>query len=123
MSVSATEGSYAAHPRQSLEMQTYVCGDLQTLSLTGELDMASVPLLEEVLGTMGDDRCAVLTLDLGNVTFVDSTGLHAMLQARELCANRGCEFRVIRPCAQVQRLFEITGLQALLFRTQTEPES
>jgi len=56
------------------------------------------------------EEATSLVLDLRGVTFMDSTGLHAVLLARDECAKRGCRFALVRGSAQVQRLFELSGL-------------
>jgi ABC-type transporter Mla MlaB component len=56
------------------------------LRLIGELDLASAPALTEALTSIDGD--GQLTLDLSELTFIDSTGLHAILQARTLSERR-----------------------------------
>ena len=53
-------------------------------------------------------------LDLSRLTFMDSTGIHAVLLAKELSAEHGVEFSVVPGEAQVKRLMQITGLLAAL---------
>ena len=89
-------------------------GTRRTLILSGELDLASRPLLDEALAHLGQERIEALVLDLSGVSFMDSTGLHAVLVAEELCAQRGCELLFVRGSAQVQRLFELSGVLARL---------
>jgi len=82
----------------------------RTLVLSGEFDLASRPLLDEALAGLDDERIEALVLDLSGVSFMDSTGLHAVLVAKDLCAQRGCELLFVRGSAQVQRLFELSGV-------------
>jgi anti-sigma B factor antagonist len=81
-----------------------------TLVLTGELDIASSWLLEHPLLKIRASGVQSFTLDLSGLTFIDSTGIRAVLAASGLCATRGCEFMVIPGSAQVQRVFEFAGL-------------
>jgi anti-anti-sigma factor len=85
-------------------------GARRTLILSGELDLASRPLLDEALAAVGQERFEALVLDLSGVSFMDSTGLHGVLVAKDLCARRGCELLFVRGSAQVQRLFELSGV-------------
>jgi anti-anti-sigma factor len=89
-------------------------GARRTLILSGELDLASRPLLDEALAGVGQERIEALVLDLSGVSFMDSTGLHAVLVAKDLCARRGCELLFVRASTQVQRLFELSGVLAQL---------
>src|SRR5919197_2925709 len=51
------------------------------VALEGELDLATVPVLEEHLAAIEHDGMRALVLDLRDLTFVDSSGLHAFLNA------------------------------------------
>ncbi|HEV7584561.1 MAG TPA: STAS domain-containing protein [Solirubrobacteraceae bacterium] len=97
-------------------MQDVISGATHTLILTGELDMATAPPLEAVVSACA--ACAArLTLDLSQLTFMDSTGLNLVLSAREMCRDSGAEFALIPGPRLVQRVFEITGLvERLPFR-------
>jgi anti-sigma B factor antagonist len=85
-------------------------GTRRTLILSGEFDLASRPLLDEALARVGQERIEALVLDLSGVSFMDSTGLHAVLVAKDLCARRECELLFVRGSNQVQRLFELSGV-------------
>ena len=82
----------------------------RTLVLSGELDLASSWLVDLPLLKISADGTRSFTLDLSGVTFIDSTGIRAVLAARGLCAARGCDFMVVPGPAQVQRVFELSGL-------------
>ncbi len=50
---------------------------------------------------------------------MDTSGLRAVLFAREVCREHGCEFGLVQGPPQIRRLFELTGLLGLPF--QGEP--
>jgi anti-sigma B factor antagonist len=92
-------------------------GTSHTLVLIGELDMASAPTLETALRRICTDATEAVALDLSRLTFMDSTGLRVMLVSKDLCERHHCELQMIPGPAQVQRLFEVTGLlEQLPFR-------
>jgi anti-anti-sigma factor len=93
-----------------LTVQDVVCEGRHVLVLAGELDLASRPLLDEMLLRLIGGEVEAVVLDLSRVTFMDSTGLHAILTARALCSQHGCEFLLVQGSPQVQRLFELSGL-------------
>jgi anti-sigma B factor antagonist len=105
---SADGSETAALGRMSLRVVDR--GARRTLILSGELDLASRPLLDEALAGVGQERIEAMVLDLSAVSFMDSTGLHAVLVAKDLCAQRGCELLFVRGSTQVQRLFELSGV-------------
>ncbi len=91
----------------------------RTLVLAGELDLATRPLFDAALSRVARERPARLILDLSEVAFMDSTGLHGVLTAKAMCAASDCELSLMRGSTQVQRLFELSGvLDELAFRAQ-----
>lgn len=58
-------------------------------------------------GADGADR---LVVDVGGLTFIDSSGISELLKLREQLADRGAEFELRNPSTTVRRVLEITGL-------------
>jgi anti-sigma B factor antagonist len=82
-----------------------------TLALLGELDVASAPQLRErVLELCGEDTTEVV-LDMARLSFIDSSGLNALLRLKEECERRGCAFYLTPGTPPVERLFDITRLR------------
>jgi anti-anti-sigma factor len=79
------------------------CGGRLRILLSGELDIAGVDLLDEVVGVV---QGAQLPFSLGcdQLTFIDCAGVGALLRA----ARRGGEIDGVH--GQVQRVFDILGL-------------
>jgi anti-sigma B factor antagonist len=80
------------------------------VEVVGEIDMATAPELAAELEGVGDDS-GLVVVDLAQVTFVDSSGLKALVQANRELGRRGIGFRVVSPADHaVRRIFEITQL-------------
>jgi len=78
------------------------------LKLSGELDIASARMLERAIESLGSsDRR--LVLDLGELAFMDSSGLRALLHARQQAAATNRELLLRHGPRQVQRVFELSG--------------
>ena len=84
--------------------------DRVVLSLDGELDMASAPLLQRAVEDVELARKPLLVLDLGRLEFIDSTGLRIILSTRKRCQERDQELAVTRGSQQVERLLSVTGM-------------
>jgi anti-sigma B factor antagonist len=84
--------------------------DRVVLRLNGELDLASVPLLESTVQSSTLDDPATIVLDLRGLEFIDSTGLRAILLQDKRSAERGQTFALVRGSEQVQRLMRMTGV-------------
>lgn len=83
------------------------------LTVAGELDIATAPELVDMLARLRHHRHAV-TLDLAEVTFMDSTGLTTLMDAYMQAQQNGWSFSVRRPSPPVRRVFELAGLGRIL---------
>jgi anti-sigma B factor antagonist len=86
------------------------------LYVTGELDLATSPELVKAAKDVLTQPSRALVLDIEGVTFMDSTGLSAILTVQRACEACECEFAVCGACPQVQRLFELVGVDRRLPR-------
>jgi len=79
-------------------------GDRQIATLRGELDLVTAEgLVEWLTGIAG----STLIVDLSELTFMSSSGITVMLQAKR---QLGDGFVLTRPQPNVRRVFELTGL-------------
>jgi anti-anti-sigma factor len=79
------------------------------LCLSGDLDLVSASQLKQtVLDLVATQRLVVV--DLRELTSMDSTGLHAIVEADNSARRRGVRLVLIRGPAQIDQLFELTGL-------------
>lgn len=84
------------------------------LSAAGDLDLAAAGDLESAAEhVMLNDSCKRLVVDLSAVTFIDSTGIGALVSIRNSALSKGIELTLRRPSAQVYRLIEIANLAAI----------
>jgi anti-sigma B factor antagonist len=77
------------------------------LRLAGELDLESAPVLERALEALPASGQA--TLDLSEVTFIDSSGLHAIVAFAGAQNGNGAVI-LTGVSAPIARLFEITSI-------------
>ncbi len=79
--------------------------------LVGELDAHTAGQLAEVLVELPERSVEV---DVGGVTFMDSSGLRVLVDAAERTRERGRGLIVANAPPSVRRLVEISGLQSHL---------
>lgn len=84
--------------------------ELVVVRPVGELDLGSAGELRVPLEELVTAGFARLVLDLRDLTFMDSTGLHIILDAAQRAREAGVELAVIAGPEAVQRVFEICGL-------------
>jgi anti-sigma B factor antagonist len=105
------------------EIQASVRDGRHTLVLSGELDLAVAAGLEATIRGLCGEGVSAVQLDLSRLTFMDSSGLRAVLSAQELCAQHGYDFLVTPGRGQVQRLLELTGTADVLPLADDAPPS
>jgi len=95
---------------RQLQMTYDVRDGYQALSVRGEVDIATAPELLEEAGALLSRGATNILLDLTGVSFIDSSGLSALLSLRSLCERDGRQLTLTHGQPQVERLFEITGM-------------
>ena len=76
------------------------------VSLVGELDLSSAPLLARLAELEGLVSCVV---DLHGLGFIDCAGLRALAHLSQELTARGGRLVVIRPQGHVARVFDLVG--------------
>jgi len=79
------------------------------IHLAGEVDLLTSPRLESTLREAQLDASLVV-LDAREVTFIDSSGVHVILDASETCERGGARLMLV-PSAAVERLLGLAGLR------------
>ena len=77
----------------------------------GELDMATVPLLETELERATE---AAIVLELGKLTFMDVAGLRGVLSVESKARERQQKLTLMDGSVPVRKLFQLTGNDHLL---------
>ncbi len=80
----------------------------------GELDLDTVREVEEHLLELQQNGFREVVLDLRNLTFIDSSGVHVIVAADRLARRDGTHFALIAGPSAVQRVFEIAGIEDML---------
>lgn len=78
------------------------------VSLAGEVDISSVGTLTHALAAL-PRTAPSLVVDLANVTFLDSTGIAALVIAHRRAVAAGQTLTVVNAQAGVRRVLDITG--------------
>jgi anti-sigma B factor antagonist len=104
------------NPEQAWQHTVSIDGDHTTIVLAGEWDMSSAAHLRNLL-TMAVRMASVVTVDIGAVSFIDSTTITAFVNARNAAAATGCRFTLVNPARQVHRVLQVTGVLDMLTAT------
>ena len=95
--------------QSEFRVDTHTSGRTTTLALSGELDLVSSPVLKRSMEELASSEAELIVVDLRRVEFMDSTGLHLLVQAQQRAQESGRRFALVRGPDQVQRVFDLTG--------------
>jgi anti-sigma B factor antagonist len=89
-------------------------GDLHTICLFGELDLASAEGVQRELQDVEATDAEAIVLDLSGLTFMDSTGVRLIVNADARSRADADRLTLLRAPADVQRVFALTCLEQRL---------
>jgi anti-anti-sigma factor len=78
--------------------------------LAGEMDIVSAGAFTESMTELDSSVPDALVIDVGGLTFIDSSGISALVQAARNVEARGGRAVIAAPAGHVQRVFDITGV-------------
>ena len=91
-----------------LQVESVQDGDRAVLTLIGELDIATVPRLQNAIDAALGVKPRQLVVDLRRLGFLDSSGLRQVIVLADRAAEEGWELILVRPEKAVLSVFQIT---------------
>ena len=85
-------------------------GKVRTIALNGECDLQIFPDIDELLSGSCSDGFSSVRIDLRGLTFIDSSGLRALMMAKARADSHGTKLSIVPAPAAVMRVFELVGL-------------
>jgi anti-sigma B factor antagonist len=85
-----------------------------TVSLIGQADIASAPVLRGQLLRLLNRVQRPLVLDLTELEFIDSTGLGALIAGYQRAKLLGCPLCFAAPTHEVSKLLNLTALETII---------
>lgn len=92
----------------------YLGGHVHVVTVSGELDVATVPGLGDALARVLNEGAHEVVVDLLAVPFVDSVALGLLVETSRRMDARGGVFRIVCDDRRIVRIIEITGLNRVL---------
>jgi anti-anti-sigma factor len=92
-----------------------------TLVVTGEIDLVTAPYLRDELAAVVGGAGSTTVVDLSGVTFIDSSGLGALIDARTAIDATDATLVLLNPSGPCRRVLELTGTAVLFEITDGEP--
>ena len=97
-----------------LSLQLETRNGVVRIAVGGELDMASAPALAGSLEGAESGGTHAIILDLRDTTFIDSSGLRAILKASQHAKSNGHQLAIVGVNPSARQLFELTGTEDLI---------
>jgi anti-sigma B factor antagonist len=88
--------------------------DTTIVRLYGEFDLSSEERFREEVETLLDGETATLVIDLRGLTFMDSTGMRALITLHNLAARDEFDYALLCDGGNVKRVLHETGLHTVL---------
>jgi anti-sigma B factor antagonist len=98
----------------AFEVVVDAAGAVVTVTIRGELDLATSPRLEAELEQLGGHGVERAVIDLRELVFLDSTGLEAIVKFHRRASADGVDVAVVRGPRAVERLFAVMQLDRTL---------
>jgi len=121
-----TSSGAVSESARMLETRESFCIDVEqssnaaVVTVGGDVDLHSAPLLRDQLAALVDGGTRAIVLDLSEATFLDSMALGVILSAnKRLTAEQG-HLEVVVPTPEIRRIFEITMLDRVLDLHETQ---
>lgn len=105
-----------------LDITTERTGDGCVIAVAGEVDVYTSPGLKREIGSVLDDGCTEVIVDLERIGFIDSSGLGVLVSALRKVKEHGGTMRLVCTRESILKIFRITGLDKVfpLFATVEE---
>ena len=85
-----------------------------TVSVTGEVDVANADGLRDKIDGAFEDGATSVVVDLEKCSYIDSTGIGVLVGAATKASELDVEFSVVKPQANVLRVFTLLGVDEQL---------
>lgn len=85
-------------------------GPTAVVALSGEIDYGNVAKLRNVFMDLAGSAANEITIDLGEVTFLDSTVLSVLVQGKQRLEESGRRMRVLNPQPRIERVLDLAGV-------------
>ena len=111
-------------PRDMLTIASRVTGDRTILTVEGELDLYTAPVLREQVLTTSDEAGSRLIVDLTGVPFMDSSGLGVIVACLKRLRESGGDLALVTaPGSPPSKLLSLTGLDRAIPTSSTPDEA
>jgi anti-sigma B factor antagonist len=105
-----------------MQITTHDNGAVSVVAVSGRVDSATAPDLENALKKLVDAEKTQLVLDLMDVEYMSSAGLRAMVSTLKSVKRVNGDLRVANPSPRVEEVLRLAGLTSIfsIYRSRDE---
>jgi anti-anti-sigma factor len=98
-------------------LEAVICADVSAaamcVALRGEVDLHTVSTLLDAVAEVAHQASPRLVIDLGGVTFMDASGITALIECRSLVQSYGAELEVRGAKGIVAKVLRLADVEVL----------
>ena len=107
-----------------LDIETRLEGDIYILNVRGEIDLYSSTMLRDyIFTTIKQRQPKALIVELGKVTYIDSSGIATMVEGLQLANKYDTQFKIAGLSQIVLEVFQLVRLERVFDIYPTEEEA
>lgn len=93
-----------------MEIETQDLGNGSLVRVSGEVDMSNSPTVRDSLMSLIKDKVPAIVVDLGAVSYMDSSGIATLVEGLQETTSYGGKFRIAGLADKVKQVFELARL-------------
>lgn len=93
-----------------MEIVTEDIGGASLVRVSGEVDMSNSPAVRDTLMVLIGEKVPAIVIDLGGVTYMDSSGIATLIEGLQVTTSYGGKFRIAALTSKVRQVFELARL-------------
>ncbi|TKT03580.1 STAS domain-containing protein [Streptomyces lasalocidi] len=113
-SVSEETVTHTDHADRPLSVEQRIVGGTRVVSLRGQIDYDAKQVLSDALRTDTDASPTRIVADLGEVTFMDSSGINILIATHRQVSGAGGWVRIAAAQEAVLGVLQLVGIDALI---------
>jgi anti-sigma B factor antagonist len=98
-------------------------GDIVILQILGEIDLYNAPEIKDIISKLIEERCYNVVIDLEKVSYIDSSGIGALISSLSNLKKYHGGLKIINVYASVRKVFELTKLTSFFEIFDSEEEA
>ncbi len=116
-------GADEGGPEIELRLDSRIEGEWTVLDVGGEVDLYTAPSLRDRIGQLAEAGASRIVVNLGDVGFIDSSGLGVLVQGLKRLREAGGDLALVVSDGPTLKVLAITGLDKVFAIHSSVPDA